>query len=244
MGKYKLIPLSQGKFAKVDAGDFEWLGQFKWQYHKPKPSESRAYARTAIFKKGDKGKATFVYMHRMILQPERTKKVDHEDGDGLNNRRSNIRICTTSQNNTNTKIRSDNTSGYKGVFWHKGANKWGATIKTSTGAISLGLYETALEGATAYNIAARKHFGEFARLNDIEEVEDFVSRKRPEPRVKYKGVVYDGRKRKYRARIGVNGRRVCLGRFKTAVEAALAYDEASIKFFGRSRKLNIISEEV
>lgn len=92
-------------------------------------------------------------------------EVDHKNGNGLDNRKCNLRIATSSQNKANTKIRRDNTSGFKGVIWHKASNKWMARVADKY----LGLFRSKYEAAKAYNQKAKEMFGEFARLNEIPE---------------------------------------------------------------------------
>lgn len=108
------------------------------------------------------------YLHiivakRMGLDP--SKQVDHIDRSPLNNHESNLREATISQNRVNSKIRSDNTSGYIGVSWHKKTKKWQASICFKGKRIYLGLFNDKKDAACAYDKTALKHFGEFARLN-------------------------------------------------------------------------------
>ena len=104
-------------------------------------------------------------MHRMILGlgygDER--KADHENHDTLDNRRSNLRVATTSQNGSNSRVRKDNTSGFKGVGYRGG--RFLAYIRVNGKRSYLGTYGTAVEAALAYDAAAREHFGEYACTN-------------------------------------------------------------------------------
>ena len=106
-------------------------------------------------------------MHRVILKTPKGMDTDHRNGDGLDNRRCNLRICTKSQNSINRKMQSNNTSGYRGVYWHKRDKKWLAHIKIDGKKINFGYCSTKEQAAEAYNEAAKKHYGEFARLNII-----------------------------------------------------------------------------
>jgi hypothetical protein len=93
------------------------------------------------------------------------KIVDHKDGNGLNNQKNNLRLCSYSQNSQNSKRPSHNTSGYKGACWSKGSNKWQAYIKLNGKCIHLGYFTCLLKAARAYDLKAKELFGNFARLN-------------------------------------------------------------------------------
>ncbi len=105
----------------------------------------------------------WVALHRYLLQPDDGQVVDHINGDGLDNRRCNLRVCSQMQNLRNSRIRTDNTSGFKGVSPQ--CNRWQASISVSGRPIFLGSYATPEDAAAAYDHAARTHFGIFAALN-------------------------------------------------------------------------------
>ena len=105
-------------------------------------------------------------MHRLLLKCE-GKIIDHISGDGLDNRRSNIRCCTKSENLLNRRININNNSGYKGVSWFKVVKKWRAQIQYKKIVYHLGTYDKRIDAAKAYNKAAIKFHGEFAKLNEI-----------------------------------------------------------------------------
>lgn len=90
-------------------------------------------------------------------------KVDHKDGNGLNNRWSNLRQATNSQNAGNAKLYSTNTSGFKGVTWNKASRRWQAGIKKNGQNVYLGLFDCPKAAHEAYLAAAREHFGDFVR---------------------------------------------------------------------------------
>ena len=90
--------------------------------------------------------------------------VDHKNGDGLDNRRANLRFASASQNNSNSRIRASNSTGFKGVTFDRGRQKWRAQISVGGRVINLGRYETPEDAHAAYAQSAQKHYGEFARL--------------------------------------------------------------------------------
>jgi hypothetical protein len=94
----------------------------------------------------------------------RREHVDHVDGNTLNNTRANLRIATPTQSHWNSRKRSNNTSGYKGVSWDKRAKVWAATFKINGRCIHLGCFDTPGKAHAAYCEAARKYAGEFARV--------------------------------------------------------------------------------
>lgn len=109
----------------------------------------------------------FVPLHRYIMKAPDGVEVDHKNGIKNDCRRSNLRLCTRSENNMNKAAQINNTSGYKGVKWNKREKKWRAVIGVRGKTIHIGCFETAQEAAAAYNEASIKHHGEFARLNEI-----------------------------------------------------------------------------
>jgi hypothetical protein len=160
----KKISLTQGKFALVDDENYVDLMQFKWHAVR---AGNTFYAERSI----RIGKRTMVeLMHRRILKlkPGDGKYTDHIDHTGCNNQKTNIRICSSKENNQNRSERSDNTSGYKGVSWYKRDKKWRAAIRINSKLKHLGLFESKIDAVQAYNNAAVEHFGKFANLNIIE----------------------------------------------------------------------------
>lgn len=154
----KTIELSQGKVAVVDDEDFEWLSQWKWC------AVRNHHTFYAIRKERlADGKRQTVRMHREIMNVEAGIKVDHKDGDGLNNTRNNLRAATNQQNLWNRLLPSHNTSGYKGIYRVK--SKWRAEIKVNGTKKSLGYFSSAEEAARQYDVVAKELHGEFARLN-------------------------------------------------------------------------------
>jgi len=120
--------------------------------------------RRTIIRNGEK---TSELLHRRILNAPSGIQVDHRNGDTLDFRRDNLRLCSQYQNQANRGKPVTNTSGYKGVTWAKRENKWHSQITVNGKCRSLGYYKTAREAAIAYNEAASNSLGEFARLNDL-----------------------------------------------------------------------------
>lgn len=155
----RFIPLTQGKHAIVDTVDFERISKFKWAY-------SNGYARRVI--RPHRTKQVVIFMHREVLYVPDGMLPDHINGNGIDNRRSNLRVCTRSQNCRNKqKIRSKTTSKYKGVYWSKTQRKWKAEIKIDRATKTrrcLGSFSSEYQAAMAYRIAALKYHKEFARF--------------------------------------------------------------------------------
>jgi hypothetical protein len=160
----KEIPLSNSdKVALVDDEDFERLSQFKWTYEK-RPNQ--AYATRAISTEGPNSHKRAIRMHQEILAAPPGFMIDHKNGDGLNNLRSNLRICTRAQNAHNSPKKIGGKTPYKGVgLVPKCKMKFEARIHVNKERYILGRFETAELAALAYDEAARKLHGEFARPN-------------------------------------------------------------------------------
>lgn len=153
----KQILLTQGKYTLVDDDVFEYLNQFKWFASK---GGQTFYAARNI---GRPQKRELI--HRVITGAPNSMWVDHIDGNGLNNQKSNLRLATSSQNAKNRRKGIDNKSGYKGVSWQVRDKKWQAYITVSGERIHLGYFGNPVEAAYAYDQAAIKYHGEFASLN-------------------------------------------------------------------------------
>lgn len=149
----KEIQLTKDKVAKIDNCDFEEISKYNW---KAKLTNGLWYAN-----RKEKGKT--ISMHRQILNDYISPQIDHADGDGLNNQRYNIRPCTHAQNQMNSKIRTDNTSGIKGVCWNENQKKWRATIRILGKQTHLGNFKNKEDAIKARKDAERIYHGEFAR---------------------------------------------------------------------------------
>lgn len=151
-----LVPLTKGKFALIDSVHADLVGQWDWQALKS-TSTGLYYA-----VRNDRSEGRMVYMHRLIMD-EPASHVDHASGDGLDNRLENLREATPTLNGANMRKPAHNTSGFKGVGYHKQTGKWRAYIKVNQRNIHLGLHETPESAHAAYAAAAEQHFGAFAR---------------------------------------------------------------------------------
>lgn len=153
----KMIPLSRGLHAKVDPQDYEALSRHRWMA-KPFTTKRQGYYACR------KDQGTTVYLHRQIMSPAAGMVVDHIDGDGLNNCRSNLRVVTKADNAMNSAGRS--ASGFRGVYYSPDRGKWRAYVTRPTGGrMWLGGFETAEEAAQAYDQAVIRLRGPIARTN-------------------------------------------------------------------------------
>lgn len=143
-------------FIQIDDNDYELIKNFKWNILEVTPNNK--YATTYIERK-------LVLMHRLLMGFPKGKEIDHIDGNGLNNSRSNLRICSHKDNLRNRKINKNNKSGFKGVNYlaTKGKKKWRSYIYVNGKTINLGYYLTSQEAAEAYEKASKEYFGEYAR---------------------------------------------------------------------------------
>jgi len=154
---FRRIKLTGGKYAIVDVEDYEKLSQYDWQLYESKSKNLYAF-------RYESGK--FIKMHRVIMNAPAGVFVDHKYGDGLDNRKVNLRIVTRAQNQYNRRKTSKKTSSkYKGVYFKKDMNKYCATIGLKGKKTHLGYFDNEIDAAKAYDEAAKKLFGEFAKLN-------------------------------------------------------------------------------
>lgn len=149
--------LTKGFVAEIDDADYEWLLQWKWTAVVTGKNIKRVYAyrRANVERK-------VLYLHRFILGAPAGSDVDHINGDTLDNRRGNLRIATRSQNLANNR-RAIGASGFRGVTRTASGEKM--PFATQFRGRVIGRFETAQEAARAYDDAARKEFGPFAKLN-------------------------------------------------------------------------------
>lgn len=158
----KEIHLSRGQVAIVDDDDYDRVSQHKWSALKNK--EGRFYGLRSFRK--ESGKRGYELMHRFILGDAAPRLTDHKDGNGLNNRRGNLRDATPAGNSANVQHRRrNNKSGLQGVSWFTKGSKWAAYISVETKSKFLGYFHDPIEAARAYDRAALAQYGEFAYLN-------------------------------------------------------------------------------
>lgn len=151
-------------WAVIDASDLPLVLPYRWH-------EARRYNTVYVettAKEG--GLRKNILMHRLLTAAPVGSHVDHQDGNGLNNRRSNIRVATSTENRRNEVALRLHTSPYRGASWSTRSKGWTARIGLGSGRhFHLGVYDTAIEAALAYDAAARKHFGQFASTNFTED---------------------------------------------------------------------------
>lgn len=160
----KKIKLTKGQYTIVDDEDFEWLNSYTW-YAAFQYSNGKYFAESHTC-----GKAKCLStrkMHRIITNAPHGMEVDHINGNSLDNRKSNLRVCSKSENMMNRDAPAHNKCGYKGV--HRNGKRWRARIIVSGTIIELGYHDSPEEAAHAYNLAAPKYHGKFAKLNIIKE---------------------------------------------------------------------------
>lgn len=156
----KVIKLANGKGdVKVDDADHEYLSRYSWCLLRGGGNKQRRYAQANV--KVD-GVWRRVLMHRLLMGAEAEQRVDHEDNDGLNNQRGNLRIATAGGNQHNTGPRRGR---FKGVCWHTRSGKWIAQIMAGGRYRYLGLFEEEEAAARAYDAKAVELHGEFAKTN-------------------------------------------------------------------------------
>lgn len=157
MNDIGIIWLSRGKFALVDADDYEWANQWKWFYH------HTGYACRNL-KRSD-GRQKTISMHRIINQTPSKMRTDHRNGYRFDNRKRNLRNATQPQNQRNQRPQVGRSSKYKGVVWEKDKELWRARITKDRRLFHLGRFINEEDAARAYDSAAVGYHGEFARLN-------------------------------------------------------------------------------
>jgi hypothetical protein len=149
-----MLILAQDTFVEIDVEDLEHISGYFWRIN------SNGYAVTGRAERT-------ILMHRMLTGAKKGQLVDHASGDGLNNRRSNMRICTPAENSRNRRIAKSNKSGYKGVYADRSRQRvrWRAQIRVDDTTVRLGSFPTAELAYEAYCEAATQYHGEYARLS-------------------------------------------------------------------------------
>lgn len=153
------IPLTRGLAALVDDADFDALAQFNWQAMR---NGATFYASRGDYRDG---KTHRVSMHRTIMGEPKGMVIDHINHNGLDNRRSNLRVCLHKENLRNHTPHAGVTSPFLGVNWEPRYNKWRAQIRVNGKKTHIGHFDNEDDAARAYDAAARIHHSEFANLN-------------------------------------------------------------------------------
>jgi len=147
-----------------DDEDHDLISKYHWNLYSSKRHHTIYVNSRCVIN----GKSTTLRFHRIVLSvTSANMQVDHKNGNGLDNRKSNLRICTAVQNGGNQNISIKNTSGFKGVHRNKINGRWIAKVGYNNKKIVLGTFHSIIDAAIAYNNAALKYHGEFARLNQI-----------------------------------------------------------------------------
>jgi len=154
----KEIKLTQGKTTLCDNEDYEELNKYKWYTQK---NRNKYYAVRAKYFSGVQ---KIISMHNIIMKTPKGMETDHVNGLTLDNRKSNLRICTHSENSMNRIKQSNNKSGFKGISWSKDNKKWRATIQLNYKKIHLGYFSDKEWAYAAYCTAATKYHKEFAHF--------------------------------------------------------------------------------
>src|SRR3990167_1985734 len=155
------LPISKGKITIISDEDYTQLAQHKWRVY---INSGKLYA--ARWEKGKTMKTRkHIKMHQVIMNPLKGLIVDHIDGDGLNNRRDNLRIVSNRQNTINRRKSVGTSSQFKGVYKAKNTIKWRSYIKTNNRQIYLGMFDTEHQAALVYDLWAKDMFGQYAKLN-------------------------------------------------------------------------------
>ena len=157
---FRKIPLGQGQFTKVDPFDYYRFCRFNWYIG---GHGTKFYAVRTVITADNKLKT--LRLHREIMNAPKGRVVDHKNGASLDNRMDNLRIATQAQNMQNRKKRKNTSSRYIGVWFDKDRSNWNCRITHRGRKIWLGRFDNEIDAAKAYDAAARRYRGEFARLN-------------------------------------------------------------------------------
>lgn len=160
VGDLALLELSQNLTATIDAADVPLVESYGWIAKRSK------YTYYAMARSRDAdGKVSHLALHRLLMAPPEGMVVDHINGDGLDNRRANLRVVTVAENNMNSRVRRDSQSGVKGAYYNKRAGSYCSRIKRDERRVYLGTFATAEEAAIAYARASEELHGEFGRTH-------------------------------------------------------------------------------
>jgi hypothetical protein len=232
----EMINLSDTLSTKVDDEDFAHLNRFNWS----RCSSGYAVRRKIL----NSGRRVVVYMHREVLNFPRGFDVDHINGDKLDNRKSNLRAVTKQQNQFNRGAIKGSSSKYKGVSWLSAKKLWRASIKIDTKYRHIGLFTTEIVAAAAYNAIAIEHHGDYARLNDVPLLENWMEYKAfsTKGKSKYRGVSLHKTPNRWKASISFENKRIHIGIYASEIEAAKAYNAKALELRGDKAVLNPVEK--
>ena len=156
-GNVAYVPLTKGYEAVIDAADVPLVEGFNW---------CAAVDGRSVYaiRTGPRPERKSILLHRVLMGDSVGMEVDHQDGDGLNNQRGNLRVATKSQNMHNQRTRVDNASGMKGVHWSNVRGKWVAEISLNGRRSHLGYFTTPEAAHAAYVAASERLHGDFGRV--------------------------------------------------------------------------------
>jgi hypothetical protein len=150
----------------VDDGDYDQVIQFRWRTRTNRGDARQVYVCRSVYPDGKRGKQILLHLHQFLMPAPEGMTVDHINGDGLDNQRSNLRFATYSQNAANRQLPyARRSSQFKGVTWDKSHSRWMAQIGTPSGHRTLGRFRDEESAARAYDAAALETWGEFAYIN-------------------------------------------------------------------------------
>jgi hypothetical protein len=157
IGGIGIVPLTQGYEAIIDAADAPLVGQYNWQVH-VNPRAKTQYAVRGVWVDG---RTTTQKMHRLIMGEPDGMFIDHVNQSGLDNRKSNLRLCSAAENQWNTGVSARNKSGFRGVDFHELTQKWQARVTKNGKRQYIGCFDTQAEAVLAHQQAAMQLHGEF-----------------------------------------------------------------------------------
>lgn len=230
----KEVYMIHGEVVLVDDEDYDLVNRYKWHCAK---RNHTTYAAGST--RGNEGEIILLLMHRLIMNTPKGMQTDHINGNGLDNRKQNLRIASPAENSKNRQVRGK----MKGFSFQNSTNSFFAYIYTDSKRINLGYFTSEVAAACAYDYAAKKYHKDFACLNfptgqPLTEQELENHRALSKSTSRYRGVCLNRRNNKWRVEITLNRRHISVGTFTDEIEAARAYNEAAIKLYGDKAKLN------
>jgi hypothetical protein len=209
----KKVELTQGKYAYVDNNDYKWLIKGKWYSHKQRHDQTKEhyYARGWLL-----GLNKPIMMHRAIMEKllgrslEKNEQIDHIDGNGLNNKKSNLRVVNRRENSQNRH--EFKTSEYPGVSWNKRDKVWVAKIQVGKKHKNLGSFNNEMNAYSTYLKACK-----VLETGTVKEINELLAPTKKSS--KYPGVCWRPRNRKWEAYCYSNKKQIFIGSFKTEEEA-------------------------